>query len=352
MKRIHKSIFTLVIALVLIATPVLVPIRGNIIVYAATISISSKTATLAIGQTKTLKVNGTSKKISWTSSKKSIASVSSSGKITAKAVGTATITATVYGKKLICKVTVKEPIKISHGSYNLDIGKTKTLKITGSSKTVTWSSSNKKVATVSSSGKVTAIASGKATITASVEGKKLTCIIKVYKDNPYLKTAPFAVTELRLSNLSIVLPKDWLLEKDTSLEDEYFALSTPTDSLNGSYVMLYMYDTGEKSPSYADAKAEFVQDFTSASIQSYYENLATGLGIGVADFKQKDYKTAFGNVFQSYYTLTLGDYTINESVYTFYLDGHYVEFTVADADGDANFLKKADYILNSFMIKK
>jgi hypothetical protein len=29
-----------------------------------------------------------------------------------------------------------------------------------------------------------------------------------------------------------------------------------------------------------------------------------------------------------------------------------MELTVADADGAANFLKKADYILNSFMIKK
>ncbi|MDF2905892.1 MAG: Ig protein [Herbinix sp.] len=353
MKRIHKSIYALIITLILTAAPVLIPIQGaNVVALAATISISNKSITLEVGQTKTLKISGTSKKITWTSSKKSIASVSSSGKITAKGVGNATITATVSGKKLTCKVTVKEPIEISHQSYNMDIGKTKTLKITGTSKTVAWSSSNKKIATVSSSGKVTAVSSGKATITAAVEGKKLTCNIKVYKDNPYLKNAPFATGELRLSDLSIVIPKDWLLEKDTSMEDEYFAIAAPTESVNGSYVMLYIYDTGEKSPSYKDAKKEFIQDITRDSIQAYYEDLATGLTINVADFKQKDYKANFGETLKSYYILTLGDSVIQESVYSFYLDGYYVELTVADADGEASFAKNADYILNSFMIKK
>ncbi len=47
------------------------------------------------------------KKVSWSSSKVSVATVSSSGKVTAKAAGTATIYASVAGKKLSVKVTVK-----------------------------------------------------------------------------------------------------------------------------------------------------------------------------------------------------------------------------------------------------
>lgn len=55
-----------------------------------------------------LKVLGTNKKVSWTSSDKSIASVSAKGTLNGKKVGTATITAKVAGKTLKCSVTVKE----------------------------------------------------------------------------------------------------------------------------------------------------------------------------------------------------------------------------------------------------
>ena len=79
----------------------------------------------------------------------------------------------------------------------------------------------------------------------------------------------------------------------------------------------------------------------------------TGLSVNVTNFKQKDYKAAFGDTLKSYYTLQLGDYIIiNEAGYTIYLDGYYVELTVADADNDALFLQYAECILNSMMPKK
>ena len=58
-------------------------------------------------------------------------------------------------------------------------GKTLKLKVTGTTKTVRWSSSAPKVAKVSSKGLVTALKVGKATITARVGGKKLTCKVTV-----------------------------------------------------------------------------------------------------------------------------------------------------------------------------
>ena len=71
--------------------------------------ISKTSLTLQKGKTATLKLIGTTAK-SWKSSRKSIVSVSSKGKITAKASGTATITVRGKNKKTYqCKVTVAKP---------------------------------------------------------------------------------------------------------------------------------------------------------------------------------------------------------------------------------------------------
>lgn len=70
-------------------------------------------------------------------------------------------------------------IKISKSSLTITEGKTSTLKVTGTSDTITWSSSNESIATVSKKGVVSAKAVGKATITAKVGKTKLTCEISV-----------------------------------------------------------------------------------------------------------------------------------------------------------------------------
>lgn len=73
---------------------------------AASVKMNKKTATLQVGKTLKLKVYGTSRKITWRSTKKSVASVSSTGKVKAKKLGTAKIYAKFSGKKLYCTVTV------------------------------------------------------------------------------------------------------------------------------------------------------------------------------------------------------------------------------------------------------
>ena len=67
--------------------------------------------TLFKGESITLTVTKKKGKVNWSSSKKSVASVSSSGKVTAKKVGTAYIYAKVGKRTLKCKVTVREPDK-------------------------------------------------------------------------------------------------------------------------------------------------------------------------------------------------------------------------------------------------
>jgi hypothetical protein len=65
-------------------------------------------ATVSVGFKKTLKVDNTTEKITWSTNKKSVATVSQKGVVTGKKAGTATITATTAsGQKLTCKVTVK-----------------------------------------------------------------------------------------------------------------------------------------------------------------------------------------------------------------------------------------------------
>ena len=76
------------------------------------VTLNKKTLTLKKGKSATLKVslpkNTASYKKTFTSSNKSVATVSSSGKVTAKKAGTATITVKTFnGKTYKCKVTVK-----------------------------------------------------------------------------------------------------------------------------------------------------------------------------------------------------------------------------------------------------
>lgn len=106
MKHMKKSAIAFIMVITMILTGIL-PVTGNITyAKAATVKISSKSITLEVGKSKKLNITGTKSKVTWKSSKKSVASVAGSGKVTAKSVGTATITGTVGGKKYTCKVRV------------------------------------------------------------------------------------------------------------------------------------------------------------------------------------------------------------------------------------------------------
>lgn len=72
------------------------------------IKLNKSKLTIEVGRTYTLKVNGTKEKVTWSSSNTKIAKVDKSGKVTGVKKGSATITATVGGKKYTCKVTVKK----------------------------------------------------------------------------------------------------------------------------------------------------------------------------------------------------------------------------------------------------
>ena len=125
-----------------------------------------------------------SKSVTWKTSKKSVATVSSKGKVTAKKAGTAKITATSKTDKskkatITIKVSKKavknKTLKISPTKKTLKKGKSLTIKIKKITKKttdkITYKSSKKSVATVDAYGKVKAKKKGKATITVKC-GKK------------------------------------------------------------------------------------------------------------------------------------------------------------------------------------
>ena len=150
---------------------------------AAPVALNKKTVTLTVGQTAVLKLTGTSKKVAWSSSKPSVASVNSNGKITAKKTGTAKITAKVNGKKYTCTVTVKnKPAakgRLNHVNVSLHGGYYIQLKVIGVAGTPRWSSANPAIAVVSKDGLVTAAKKGKTVISATVGGKTYRCTVTV-----------------------------------------------------------------------------------------------------------------------------------------------------------------------------
>ena len=65
---------------------------------AASNSLSATYKCMYVGQSYTAKVNGSYSKVTWSTSNSKVATVSSSGKVTAKKAGTVTITAKANGK--------------------------------------------------------------------------------------------------------------------------------------------------------------------------------------------------------------------------------------------------------------
>ncbi len=127
---------------------------------------------------------GVNKKVTWTTSNATIATVKG-GKVTGKKAGEADITATANGVSAKCHVKVEEGlISINEEHVQLyminDTAETKQLKTNASkADAVMWTSSDEKIAIVDSKGVVSARGVGTAVITAACGGKMDTCTVKV-----------------------------------------------------------------------------------------------------------------------------------------------------------------------------
>lgn len=160
------------------------------------VEISQSELSLFATKSKTLSADilpsdATNKKLVWSSSDESIATVDKNGKVTGVKAGTAIITVKAGNGRFSasCKVTVKrvvysEKIKLSKTSLTLNDGKTAELSATvypenTTTKTLVWSSSNTKVVKVDSDGEVTAVNPGTAYIYCKAKDSGVTAKCKV-----------------------------------------------------------------------------------------------------------------------------------------------------------------------------
>ena len=171
----------------------------------AAISVVPSSLALTTGQDHQLTpnmtdVNGaalTGRSPSWNSSDNNVATVSSSGMVTARNAGSTQITANVQGKKAVVPVTVTassstpgalvQTVSVTLNASTLAAGQstqaTAVLKDASSNeldgRTIAWTTSDPTIATVSETGLVTAIRSGSPAISAMAEGKIGTAILTI-----------------------------------------------------------------------------------------------------------------------------------------------------------------------------
>lgn len=168
---------------------------------ASALVMSQSAMTLTAGETALLTVTGLEGDVVWSTSDEQIAVVDG-GRVTAKAGGTAVITAAIGEESAVCSVEVEgdppappepetgaQPSGGGTSGAQLSLNKTDftlrsgdppvQMKVKGTDSAVTWASKNTSVVTVSDSGLVTRVGSGRTTVTATVDGQTLECTVRV-----------------------------------------------------------------------------------------------------------------------------------------------------------------------------
>lgn len=149
-------------------------------------TVTLEAAGLATTVTATVEPAGCTETVLWTSSDTAVCTVDDLGVITAVDGGKATVTATCGSFSAEVEVecdfsnSKENNAYLSMTDFTLfSTGETATIQVLDAPEgaTVTWSSSDTGVCTVSG-GKVTAVKAGTATVTAQVNDKKLTCIVR------------------------------------------------------------------------------------------------------------------------------------------------------------------------------
>ena len=187
-----------------------VPVGSVALSPASTSLFTGQTATLSVTVKDTAGTVVTNRVVTWTSSNAAIATVSTSGVVTAVAPGTATITATSEGRSGTAAVVVSAPVAtvtVAPATASVAVGATKQLTATTKDATgtiltgrvVTWTSSTAAVASVSATGVVTGVAVGSTTITATSEGKSGTSAVTV-------TAAPVATVTVSPATVTIAVP--------------------------------------------------------------------------------------------------------------------------------------------------
>ena len=192
-------------------------------------TIKASDLTLTYPESGTIEFSGNEGQLSFTSSNTNIAEVDRfSGKVTAKGVGTATITITAAATdnyeeatKDITVTVVKPAQTITASNLSLTYPESKTIKVSGNEGALSFTSSNPAIAEVDDSGNVTAKGVGTATITitaaATANCNAATKQITV--------TVAKGTQTIAASNLSLTYPESGTIEVSGNEGDLSFASS-------------------------------------------------------------------------------------------------------------------------------
>ena len=221
MNRILPAILCGAIALLLVSCTK----EKNIAV--TSVSVSQATAEMLIGESiqvyaTVLPSDATDKTVFWASSKQTVATVSSSGMVTAIAEGVSTITASAGGFIATCVVTVSKrvipvsSVELNKTSLTLVKGATEALSAIvkpndATDSSVIWSSSDTSVASVENDGRVTAVGGGEAIICAKAGDQEAKCIITV--------TVPVTSVSLNKETITLIEGESEVLVAKIEPED-------------------------------------------------------------------------------------------------------------------------------------
>lgn len=242
----------------------------------AKVKLNKKSITITKGKTYTLKINGTKKKAKWSSSKKSIVSVSKSGKVKGKKRGSSTITAKIGKKTYKCKVKVETP-SLSATKKSIAVGKKYTLKLNNCSRSKKFTSSNNSVATVSKSGVITAKKTGNSRISVKISDKTYYCSISVYQPSAPKPQNPVG------SRTNPANPRNGITVTEWSGGTMYFKLLDTIKGTNAINQLRAMGEWGSYEENYElpdhtnDTLVLFVYDVK--AISGYSERPLQGLDI-------------------------------------------------------------------------
>ncbi len=203
--------------------------KVQVITPAKQVSLNQTSVSLNVGEKATLKgtvspKTASNKSLEFSSSNKSVATVSSTGVVKGIKNGTATITVKVKGTNIkeSCKVTVKTPaeeLSLDKTSASIRVGEKVTIKgtvlpTTASDQTLLFTSSNENIAKVSSQGVIQGISVGTAKITVMVKNTNLTTtcevtVLEAIKSDGVVNTQPsnevIAAKQIVLNKTEITL---------------------------------------------------------------------------------------------------------------------------------------------------
>lgn len=160
-------------------------------------------------------------------------------------------------------VTAHAATKLNHSQITLCRYHSCTLKLSGTSKKITWQSADKTVATVSKKGKVTAVSAGKTTITAKAGTKKYTCkvTVKDYDNETILAAYGYQALQQVVPDASTISVKNvWLGSTPANVPFGMLECNFKDKSGKNIHAYVYTYEQEVASTSYINAATSFYEN--------------------------------------------------------------------------------------------